>query len=137
MKLITLIVPCYNEEATIDLFYGQVCQCMADLPQYDFEVLCIDDGSKDRTLEKLVQICAADSRFRVLELSRNFGKEAALTAGLDAARGHAVIPMDVDLQDPLDLVPRMLELWEQGNEVVLARRADRSTDSILKRYSAK
>ncbi len=99
-------------------------------------MICIDDGSTDSTLQELIALSRADPRFRVLELSRNFGKEAALTAGLDAARGDAVIPMDADLQDPPEVVKQMVAAWQEGAEVVLARRSDRSSDGMLKRKTA-
>jgi glycosyltransferase involved in cell wall biosynthesis len=102
----------------------------------DFEVVCIDDGSRDDTLEKLISIAEKDPRFHIIELSRNFGKEAALTAGVDAATGDAVIPIDADLQDPPELILEMIKEWSKGAEVVLARRVDRSSDSFLKRKTA-
>jgi polyisoprenyl-phosphate glycosyltransferase len=102
-----------------------------------FEIVCVDDGSQDRTTEYLRRLTEKDSRFVVVELTRNFGKEAALTAGLDVAKGDAVIPMDADLQDPPALIAEMITCWLTGNEVVLARRKNRRTDSFLKRKTAK
>jgi glycosyltransferase involved in cell wall biosynthesis len=101
-----------------------------------WEIVCVDDGSTDGTLAALVAIASGDPRFRVIELSRNFGKEAALTAGLDAAQGDAVIPMDADLQDPPELIGEMIAAWRNGAEVVLARRRDRASDGVLKRKTA-
>jgi glycosyltransferase involved in cell wall biosynthesis len=101
-----------------------------------FEIICINDGSTDGTLDKLVQAAERDARVRVIDLSRNFGKEAALTAGLDEALGDAVIPMDADLQDPPSLIPVMIEHWMKGAEVVAARRTDRACDTFLKRTTA-
>ena len=135
-KLISVVVPCHNEEHALDAFRAALQGVMARLPQYDFEVLFVDDGSRDGTLAGLLSMAAADPRIQVLELSRNFGKEAALTAGIDAARGAAVIPIDADLQDPPELIEEMLAAWERGAEVVLARRVDRSSDGVLKRTSA-
>lgn len=103
---------------------------------FDFEVICIDDGSDDDTLNMLIIVAYKDPRFHVIELSRNFGKEAALTAGIDAATGDAIIPIDADLQDPPELIPEMIKEWMLGAEVVLARRVDRSSDSFLKRKTA-
>ena len=134
--LISLVVPFYNEGPGITAFAAAIGQLMDSLPSYAFEVVCVDDGSCDDTLAKLTALALTDSRYLVVELSRNFGKEAALTAGLDHARGDAVIPMDADLQDPPEVVTAMLAAWEQGAEVVLARRVDRSTDSFLKRTTA-
>lgn len=135
-KLISIIVPLYNEKACVELFYETLCSVFTDIPEINFEVVCIDDGSTDDTLNRLVSIAGKDSRFRVIELSRNFGKEAAMTAGIDAAMGDAVIPMDADLQDPPELIPRMIKEWSKGAEVVLARRVNRSSDSFFKRKTA-
>jgi glycosyltransferase involved in cell wall biosynthesis len=135
-NLISLIIPCYNEEDTIQYLYNELSKIFLESRDYDFEVVCVDDGSSDQTLEKLLQISRLDSRYRVVELSRNFGKEAALTAGIDLAQGDAVIPFDADLQDPPELIPSMLREWENGAEVVLARRSDRTSDSVLKRQTA-
>lgn len=135
-KLVSVVVPFYNEEAGIALFYSALCLAMEPVQSVDFEVICIDDGSSDSTLDLLVALARKDSRFKVIELSRNFGKEAALTAGLDAASGDAAIPIDADLQDPPELIERMVSLWMQGYEVVLAKRVDRSSDGFLKRKTA-
>lgn len=136
-KLVSLVVPFYNEADGIDIFYSAVSPIFDQAhPEIDFEVVCVDDGSKDSTLQQLVAIANRDARFHVIELSRNFGKEAALTAGIDAARGEAVIPFDADLQDPPELIPKMIEEWRKGAEVVLARRSDRESDSFLKRKTA-
>lgn len=133
---ISIITPLYNEEVGIEAF----CICIQNLmnahPEFEYEIICVDDGSTDGTLEKLIPIISKDSRFIALELSRNFGKEAALTAGLDIASGDAMIPLDADLQDPPELIFQMIEKWHQGAEVVLARRIDRSSDGYAKRKSA-
>lgn len=126
----------FNEARAIDDFVRAVRITLDPLPDLDYEFVFVDDGSTDDTLGVLLAADAGRGCIRVVELTRNFGKEAALTAGLDAARGDAVIPIDVDLQDPPELIPRMLELWREGYEVVLARRADRSSDRTLKRLSA-
>lgn len=135
-KTISVIAPIYNESNGIVYFYEALCAIFSQAPELDFEVVCIDDGSTDDSLQKLISIAENDSRFQVIELSRNFGKEAALTAGIDAATGDAVIPIDADLQDPPELILEMIKEWFKGAEVVLARRADRSSDSFLKRKSA-
>jgi glycosyltransferase involved in cell wall biosynthesis len=134
-KLVSIIVPFFNEAETISRFQHALLTVLDAMPAQNWEIICIDDGSTDATLPRLIAL-AADPRFKILELSRNFGKEAALTAGLDAARGDAVIPIDADLQDPPELIPQMIAAWQEGAEVVLARRADRSTDGMLKRKSA-
>ena len=135
-KLISIIVPFYNEGESVELFYGAICPIFDQNSALDFEVVCVDDGSRDDTLQKLISIAEKDVRFQVIELSRNFGKEAALTAGLDAATGNAVIPIDADLQDPPELISEMIKAWSKGAEVVLARRMDRGSDSFLKRKTA-
>ena len=136
MKLVSIVVPFHNEAAGTGRFFGELLPVLAQLPAYRFEIICVDDGSTDSTLEQLVAQHERDARVRVLELSRNFGKEAALTAGIDAARGEAMIAMDADLQDPPALIARLIEEWARGADVVLARRTDRSTDSFLKRSTA-
>jgi polyisoprenyl-phosphate glycosyltransferase len=134
--LVSILVPFYNEEEVIWPFYRSITRLIDDYTDERFEILCIDDGSRDNTLAHLQEVAAIDPRFRIIELSRNFGKEAALTAGIDAALGDAVIPMDADLQDPPDLVGTMISEWRAGADVVLARRRDRSVDSFLKRKTA-
>lgn len=135
-KLVSLVVPFYNESEGISLFYESIAGVFSGLSEFDLEVICIDDGSSDDTLDKLIGLIERDARFKVIELSRNFGKEAALTAGIDAARGDAVIPFDADLQDPPEMIPKLIEQWAKGAEVVLARRADRSSDAFLKQKTA-
>ncbi len=132
--LVSIVAPFFNEEAGVNQFFDAIKAVAAAVPHCRFEVVCVDDGSKDRTFEKLKEPHGINTV--VVELSRNFGKEAALTAGLDVASGDAVIPIDSDLQDPPDLIPQMIELWGQGYDVVLAKRADRSVDSPSKRISA-
>ena len=134
--LISLVVPCFNEAATIGVFYDAILPCLDAIPGTRWEIVCVDDGSTDDTLARLVALAEVDKRFRVIEFSRNFGKEAAMTAGIDVARGDAVIPIDADLQDPPVLIGQMVAAWRAGAEVVLARRTDRSSDGILKRKTA-
>jgi glycosyltransferase involved in cell wall biosynthesis len=135
-KKISIVVPFYNEGEGVDLFYTALNPIFDMVSEIDFEVICIDDGSSDDTLKKLISVTEKDPRFHVIELSRNFGKEAALTAGIDAATGDAVIPIDADLQDPPKLIPEMIHEWSKGAEIVLARRVDRNSDSLLKRKTA-
>lgn len=135
-KIVSIVAPFYNEGDGVILFWKAIADIIDAIPAYDFEVICVDDGSRDDTLEQLISIARQDSRFRVIELSRNFGKEAALTAGIDAAIGDAMIPIDADLQDPPELIADMITQWEAGAEVVLARRMDRSSDTYLKRKTA-
>ena len=135
-RLISLIVPFFNEAGAIQPFCAAVLPCLEAIPGTAWEIVCIDDGSTDSTLLKLVALAQADQRFRVLEFSRNFGKEAALTAGIDAARGEAVILIDADLQDPPELIAPMVAAWAAGAEMVLARRTDRMSDGMMKRKTA-
>ena len=135
MKTISLVIPFYNEGDTVLDFFKQIFPVVDSIKQYNFEFICVDDGSSDDTFANLLKI--KDARVNIIQLSRNFRKEAALTAGIDFATGDAVIPIDADLQDPPELIAAMLQKWEEGFEVVLAKRKSRSTDSWLKRNSAK
>ena len=134
--LISIIVPVFNEQDNIPLFVAAVSEVLDGVdPQW--EILFINDGSRDDTLAALRAAAARDRRVRAIDLSRNYGKEIALSAGIDGCRGRAVVPMDVDLQDPPALLPEMVALWRAGHDVVLARRRDRSTDGFLKRTTAR
>ncbi|WP_233862499.1 glycosyltransferase family 2 protein [Paraburkholderia adhaesiva] len=134
--LISLIAPFYNECEAVDRFFEEVQHVLDSVDAIRYEIVCINDGSRDGTLEKLVAMSERDRRIKVIDFTRNFGKEAALTAGLDEANGDAVIAIDADLQDPPSLIPEMIERWQAGAEVVLARRANRACDSVLKRTTA-
>ena len=127
---ISLIVPAHNESENIEQFI-LVAKAVLDRIGVPYEIVVVNDGSTDDTLLKLLRLINSHKELRVIELSRNFGKEAALTAGLDAASGHAVIPMDADLQHPPTLIPLLIERWRQGFDVVLCRRSSRSTDHWL------
>lgn len=135
-SFVSLVVPFYNEGATTTAFFESISAVINSLQPVEFEIICVDDGSNDDTLERLIAFAGRDPRIKVIELSRNFGKEAALTAGIDVATGDAVIPMDADLQDPPELIGKMIEKWQRGADVVLARRIDRHSDSLAKRGSA-
>ncbi|MGO3014729.1 MAG: glycosyltransferase family 2 protein [Hafnia alvei] len=132
---ISLIVPVFNEEDTIPIFYKAV-RGYEPLKEYDVEIVFINDGSKDSTENIINALAISDGLVKPLNFTRNFGKEPALFAGLDHATGDAVIPIDVDLQDPIEVIPQLIEKWKSGADVVLAKRTDRSTDSGLKRKSA-
>jgi glycosyltransferase involved in cell wall biosynthesis len=132
---ISIICPCYNEEQVVSLFMERITTVLQQT-EYDYEVILINDGSKDNTLSVIKQLQQQDAHIRVVNLSRNFGKEAALTAGIDLARGEVLIPIDADLQDPPELIHDFLEKWREGYDVVVAKRADRSTDSWAKKFSA-
>ncbi|MGB0131922.1 glycosyltransferase family 2 protein [Chlorobium sp.] len=135
--LVSIVTPFYNESEGVESFFVTLTRTLDLVPQVKFEFIFVDDGSRDKTLDKLIFLSQIDSRIIVIELSRNFGKEAALSAGLDYASGDAVIPIDSDLQDPPELIPALIETWLQGYDVVLAKRTDRSSDSLLKRSTAK
>jgi polyisoprenyl-phosphate glycosyltransferase len=137
MKRISLVVPCRDEQDSLAGLFAAVRDLAGRMPGHALEVVCINDGSRDATLERLLAWQREFPGLVVVDLSRNFGKEAALSAGLAVATGDAVVPLDADLQDPPGLVARMVELWEQGHEVVLARRSDRASDTWLKRTSAR
>lgn len=132
---ISLIVPVYNEEETVGIFYKTVRE-HEGLKPFDVEIVFINDGSTDATESIIEALATADPLVISLPLTRNFGKEPALFAGLDYASGDAVIPIDVDLQDPIDVIPRLIEKWQEGADVVLAKREDRSVDGHLKRKTA-
>lgn len=134
--LISLICPCYNEEDVVELFLKEINIVLGDIDR-SYEIIFINDGSRDNTLEKLLHAKKNYKNIRIVNLSRNFGKEAALTAGLDQAKGEVIIPIDVDLQDPPELIKDFIAHWEHGSDVVLGKRIDRSTDSFAKRMSAK
>ncbi|ATH68561.1 glycosyltransferase family 2 protein [Shigella flexneri] len=132
---ISLVVPVFNEEATIPIFYKTVRE-FEELQQYDVEIVFINDGSKDGTESIINSIASWDPLVVALSFTRNFGKEPALFAGLDHATGDAIIPIDVDLQDPIEVIPHLITKWQAGADMVLAKRTDRSTDGRLKRKSA-
>lgn len=135
MTTLSIVVPMYNEEAALDGFFGRLQRVLQTVtPSY--EIVCVNDGSQDFTLARLRTAASADPRIKIVNLSRNFGKEIALSAGLDHATGDAVIPIDADLQDPPEVIPMMIAKWRAGAKVVLAKRKDRSSDGWLKRVTA-
>src|SRR5688572_1561150 len=135
-RKLSIIVPFFNEGCGVEVFHKALGPVLAGMLNYQVEIICIDDGSTDDTLDRLLALASLSPQYKVIELSRNFGKEAAPTAGLDAATGHAVVAIDADLQDPPSLIHQLVHMWENGADVVLARRADRSTDGLLKRKTA-
>ncbi|MFL6724543.1 MAG: glycosyltransferase family 2 protein [Sphingomicrobium sp.] len=135
----SLIIPVKDEEAAIGPCLERIIpilEAIDDPAARSFEILFVDDGSTDATLEVIRKANAADPRVCGISLSRNFGKEAALTAGLDVARGHAVVPLDVDLQDPPEALPKMIAQWRAGFDVVYGVRDNRESDSLPKRLTA-
>ena len=133
MKKITILVPCYNEEKSLPLLYPELKALMDSQSAYAWEVLFVNDGSRDNTLAVIKALHAADVRIQYVNLSRNFGKENAMLAGFDYATGDCVVILDADLQDPPSLIPQMLAYWEQGFDDVYARRADRGHESWLRK----
>jgi Glycosyltransferases involved in cell wall biogenesis len=136
-RKISLVSPFYNEEKGVQAFFNRINEVFAPLAdRYDLEVIAINDGSRDQTFEELVKAKANNDYLTVVDLSRNFGKEAAISAGLDFATGDAVIPIDSDLQHPPEVIIELIEKWEEGAEVVLAKRVDRETDRPIQKLTA-
>ncbi|MBS0223110.1 MAG: glycosyltransferase family 2 protein [Proteobacteria bacterium] len=133
--LLSLIVPVFNEEESIDIFLGAVTPLL-ERHRLRFEIVFVNDGSRDNTLGHLLDCSARDRRIRIVNLSRNFGKEAALTAGIDHARGDVLIPMDIDLQDPPELIEPFIVRWREGYDIVYGVRSARTWDTTAKRLSA-
>lgn len=136
--LISLIIPCYNEQAVIELCHSRIASAIDTLEDiYRFEIIYVNDGSRDQTLDLLESLARKDARVRVINLSRNFGKEAALTAGLDHTAGDAVIILDADLQDPPELIPQMIRVWiDEKADVVYGQRSSRLGETWLKKLTA-
>ncbi len=132
---LSLVAPMYNEGEVCDLFFERTLPILEAITP-DFEIICVDDGSRDDTVLRLHAAHRRDKRIKVIAFSRNFGKEVALTAGIERATGDAVIPIDADLQDPPELIADLVEKWREGYDSVLAVRTDRSSDGYLKRTTA-
>jgi glycosyltransferase involved in cell wall biosynthesis len=135
-KLISVVVPAFNEEAVLELFHARMSLVFESLPRYRCEIVFVDDGSTDRTRSVMEGLAARDERVCAIALSRNFGKEAALTAGLDHARGDAVAIFDADLQDPPELLLEFVRRWEEGFDVAYARRTHRDGETWAKKATA-
>ena len=136
METLTVIVPVYNEEQVLPLCYERLARVADDLKGFNWEFLFIDDGSQDESLSCLRRIAENDDRVAFIRLSRNFGKEAALSAGIDFADGDAVIIIDADLQDPPEIIPQMVALWKEGYDTIYGQRTERHGESIIKRITA-
>ena len=132
-KTVSIIIPAYNEEASLQALYESVCKETERLTDYGFELLFINDGSNDTTQDIIRRLADGDPRVAYVELSRNFGKEAAMLAGFDHARGDCCVVMDADLQHPPSVIGQMLPWWEQGYEDVYARRRTRGKEGWLRR----
>ncbi|MEH7094856.1 glycosyltransferase family 2 protein [Neobacillus vireti] len=136
MVRITILIPTYNEEEVLNHLYLRINEVINQIDSYDFEILFINDGSTDQSLSMIKDLRAKDERVSYVNLSRNFGKEISMIAGLDYATGDAVIIMDADLQDPPELVPEMIKYWELGYDDVYAKRRSRAGESWLKKSTS-
>lgn len=132
---ISVVVPIYNEEFNIDYLLKKLLFVLNEL-HLSYEIICVNDGSKDNSLKHLIEYHKYNPAIKVIDLSRNFGKEIALTSGIEHAEGNAVIPIDADLQDPPELIEKLIEKWQQGYDVVYATRRSRLGESWLKRFTA-
>jgi glycosyltransferase involved in cell wall biosynthesis len=135
-KRLSIVVPMHNEAPVLGAFFTRIGVATQGLG-VEIEIICVDDGSRDETLQGLIDWAGADPRIKVIAFARNFGKEAALTAGIEAASGDMVVPIDADLQDPPELIAEFVRLWEEGYDVVYGARADRSSDTAIKRTTAR
>jgi len=136
MKTVTILVPAYNEEEVLYQLYDRLTSVIEGVTSYHFELLFVNDGSRDNTLSIIKSMRLKDSRISYVDLSRNFGKEIAMIAGLDYAKGDAVVIIDADLQDPPELIPEMINYWEQGFDDVYAKRKSRSGETWLKKWTS-
>lgn len=137
MKKISVVIPMYYEEEVVEKCYERVRNCLKNIKDYNYEIIAINDGSKDKTFEILQRIAMKDINLKVISFSRNFGHQAAVTAGLKYTTGDVVVIIDADLQDPPELIVDMLKLWEAGNEVIYAKRKVRKGESKFKLFTAK
>lgn len=133
MKTISLLIPVYNEELSIPILYKEISKIIMGESTYDWEILFVNDGSHDNTINIIKQLRAEDKRVCYIDLSRNFGKESAMLAGFDYVRGDATIILDADLQDPPSLIPEMIEYWNDGYQDVYAKRKSRGKETWLRR----
>ena len=133
MKKVSILVPCYNEEKALPLLYPELKSLMDSNTSYEWEILFVNDGSRDNTINIIKALRAADKRINYVDLTRNFGKESAMLAGFDYVTGDCMVILDADLQDPPSLIPQMLEYWEQGYDDVYAKRDSRGKESWFRR----
>jgi len=134
-KLISIVTPAYNEEEVIGELANRLCQIKKSLNKYDFEIVVVENGSSDLTLQKLMQIRSVDPTFKIIQLSRNFGYEGGITAGLMNAKGDAVIMMNADLQDPPEMIPKFIKKWEEGYDIVYAVIQKREGISVIRSFT--
>ncbi|RMZ60091.1 glycosyltransferase [Chryseobacterium nematophagum] len=136
MKKISIVIPAYNEEGNVTLIYQKIKEVFDGLSKYDFEIIFVNDGSRDNTQQKLEELSQHCDKVKFIEFSRNFGHQPAVKAGMDNAHGNAVISMDGDLQHPPELIPKMIEKWEEGYDVVFTMRAYPKQISLFKRKTS-
>lgn len=137
MKKISVVIPMYYEQDVAEYCYERVSNVLNSISDYDYEIIFVNDGSKDKTLELLRKMAEKDEHVKVVSFSRNFGHQAAVTAGLKFVTGDAIVIMDADLQDPPELIPEMIKFWEDGNEVIYGKRKTRPGESVFKLLTAK
>lgn len=137
MKTVSILIPAYNEELVLDKLFTRLANLANDTKEYNFEFLFVNDGSKDQTLNIIKDYADKDSRVSYINLSRNFGKEIGMIAGLDYAQGDAIVIIDADLQDPPELIPQMIKFWEDGYDDIYAKRKSREGESWLKKWTSR
>lgn len=137
MKKVSVVVPMYYEEEMVEFCYSELKRVLSNLKNYEYEIICVNDGSKDKTLALLEKRAKKDRQLKIVSLSRNFGHQAAVSAGLKYACGDAVVIIDADLQDPPNVIPEMVKLWENGYEVIYGKRKLRKGESFFKLFTAK
>ncbi len=137
MKKISVIVPMYYEEKVAEECYNRLTNVLKNIKDYEYEIIVINDGSKDKTLEILEKLAQNDENLKVISFTRNFGHQAAVTAGLKYVTGDAIVIIDADMQDPPELIPEMLKLWEDGNEIIYGKRKTREGETAFKLLTAK
>ncbi len=135
-RLLSIVIPIFNEEAMIGILADRLERLALELRPLDTEFILVDDGSVDNCMGLLERLVDSDGRYKVVSLSRNFGHQIAITAGLDYAQGDAVVFMDADMQDPPEVIPQMVEKWKEGFDVVSGKRVERRADTFLKRLTA-
>ena len=137
MKKVSVVIPMYYEEEVAQECYRRMSDVLRKIEGYEYEIICVNDGSQDKTLPILEEIAKNDKKVKVISFARNFGHQCAVTAGLKYVTGDCAVIIDADLQDPPELIPEMLKLWEEGNEVIYGKRKTREGESVFKLLTAK
>lgn len=137
MKKVSVVIPMYYEEEVAKECYHRMSEVLSKIEGYEYEIICVNDGSKDKTLPILEEIAREDKKVKIVSFARNFGHQCAVTAGLKYVTGDCAVIIDADLQDPPELIPEMLKLWEEGNEVIYGKRKTREGESVFKLLTAK